>query len=206
MSGRALRVALTGGIASGKSTVSDLFCKLGTPVIDADVIAREVVAPGTALLERLFERFGEDLRQPDGSINRAALRQRIFAEPTERVALEQLVQPAIRERSDELCDAVTAPYLIYAIPLLVETQAQGRFDRILVVDCPETLQLQRLLARDGVDEAQARAMLATQATREQRLAIADDIISNDSDATALESPVAQFDAKYRALAAARGPS
>ena len=201
----ALRVALTGGIASGKSTVSDLFAKRGVPVIDSDLVSREVMAPGSALVEQIYQRFGADLRQADGTLDRAALRNRIFASPNERVALERMVQPAIRARSELLTAQIAAPYLIHVIPLLVETHSASRFDRILVVDCPEPLQLQRLLARDGSNESQARAVLAAQATREQRLAVADDVILNDTEPGALESVVAALDAKYRALAAARRP-
>jgi dephospho-CoA kinase len=197
----ALRVALTGGIASGKSTVSDLFAKRGVPVIDSDVISREVMAPGTILVEQIYQRFGADLRQADGTLDRAALRNRIFADPAMRVALERMVQPAIRARSELITSQITAPYLIHVIPLLVETQSASRFDRILVVDCPEQLQLQRLLARDGSNESQARAILAAQASREQRLAVADDVILNDTEPGPLESVVAALDAKYRALAA-----
>lgn len=199
----ALRVALTGGIASGKSTVSDLFAKRGVPVIDSDVISREVMAPGTILVEQIYQRFGADLRQADGTLDRAALRNRIFADPAMRVALERMVQPAIRARSELITSQITAPYLIHVIPLLVETQSASRFDRILVVDCPEQLQLQRLLARDGSNESQARAILAAQASREQRLAVADDVILNDTEPGPLESAVAALDAKYRALAAER---
>jgi dephospho-CoA kinase len=200
-----LRVALTGGIASGKTTVSNLFARRGVPVIDSDVIAREVVAPGTSVLEQIYQHFGTDLRQPDGTLNRAALRQRIFADPEQRRALEALVQPAIRARSEALAAQVTAPYFIHVIPLLVETRSASRFDRVLLVDTSEQLQLQRLLDRDGRDESQARAILATQATRAQRLAAANDVIRNDGDPAALDAAVAALDARYRALAAARTP-
>jgi dephospho-CoA kinase len=199
----ALRVALTGGVASGKSTVSSLFASRGVAVIDSDVIAREVQAPGTALLEQIYQRFGAELRQADGTLDRAGLRRRIFAAPEERRELERLVWPAIRARSEQLASEVTAPYLIQVIPLLVETHSASRFDRVLVVDCSEQLQLQRLRSRDGSDEQQARAMLSSQASRAQRLAIADDIIVNDTEPQALQSAVAALDAKYRALAAAR---
>jgi dephospho-CoA kinase len=197
----ALRVALTGGIASGKSTVSNLFEKRGVPVIDSDVISREVMAPGSALVEQIYQRFGADLRHTDGTLDRTTLRNRIFANPAERVALERMVQPAIRTRSELIASQITAPYVIHVIPLLVETHSASRFDRVLVVDCPEQLQLQRLLARDGSNESEARAILAAQASREQRLAVADDVILNDTEPGPLESVVAALDAKYRALAA-----
>jgi dephospho-CoA kinase len=206
MSIAALRVALTGGIASGKSTVSNLFAQLGVPVIDSDVIAREVVAPGSALLEQIFQHFGEDLRQPDGTLDRGALRRLVFADPERRRALERLVQPAIRARSEQLTREITAPYLIHVIPLLVETHSASRFDRVLVVDCTEELQLQRLRARDGCDEAQARAMLASQASRAQRLEAADDVILNDGEPASLAYAVARLDAQYRALATSPPPT
>jgi len=199
---RAWRVALTGGIASGKTTVSKMFGALGVPLIDADVIAREVVAPGTTLLQRIFERFGFDLRQPDGGLDRTALRNRVFANADERRELEGLVQPAIRARSEELAAGVAGPYLLYVIPLLAETHAASQFDRVLVVDCPESLQLQRLQARDGCDLQQAQAILATQSSRSDRLSIANDVILNDGTATSLESEVLSLHDRYLILARA----
>jgi dephospho-CoA kinase len=201
--GAALRVALTGGIASGKSTVSKLFAQRGVPIIDADVIAREVTAPDTALVEQIYQHFGVDLRQSDGTLDRAALRKRIFADPEQRRQLENLVRPAIRARSEELTAQVRDPYLIHVIPLLVETHSASRFDRVLVVDCSEQVQLQRLLARDGNDLPQARAMLASQASRAQRLAAADDVILNEGALAPLEAAVAALHVKYSDLAGLR---
>jgi dephospho-CoA kinase len=201
MSAGGWRVAITGGIASGKSTVARLFAMRGIPVIDADVVSREVMAPGTALVRDIFEQFGEQLRLPDGSLDRSALRQIVFADADRRRQLEAMVQPAIRDRSEQLAALAQGPYLLYVIPLLVETRGHSRFERVLVVDCPESVQLQRLLLRDGCDLTQAQAMLAAQATREQRLAIADDIIVNDQTPHALESNVASLHHKYQGLAA-----
>jgi dephospho-CoA kinase len=197
---RGWRVALTGGIASGKSTVALLFEALGVPIIDADLLSREVMAPGTALLGNIFERFGAHLRLPDGSLDRGALRRIVFADADRRRQLEAMVQPAIRDRSEQLASLAQGPYLIYVIPLLVETRAHSRFERVLVVDCAESVQLQRLLLRDGCDLTQARAILAAQASREQRLAVADDVIVNDATPQALQSNVASLHDKYQGLA------
>jgi dephospho-CoA kinase len=199
---RVWRVGMTGGIASGKTTVSGMFAALGVPIIDADVIAREVAAPGTELVERIFERFGTDLRLPDGSLDRAALRRRVFADAAARLELEALLHPAIRARAEKLAAQALGPYVMHVIPLLVETASAPRFDRVLVVDCPEAVQLERLQSRDGSDSQQARAILATQASRAQRLAVADDLIVNDGKLETLQSAVASLHQKYQRLAAA----
>jgi dephospho-CoA kinase len=199
---RIWRVGLTGGIASGKSTVSGMFAELAVPIIDADVIAREVLAPDTELLQRVYGRFGTDLRRPDGSLDRTALRQRVFAAEPERRALEAMVQPAIRARSEELATQAVGAYALFVIPLLVETHGSKRFDRVLVIDCPEQLQLQRLLSRDDCDLRQAQAMIQAQASRSERLAVADDIIVNDGEQQALQDAVKALHATYRVLAAA----
>ncbi|MGH8141134.1 MAG: dephospho-CoA kinase [Steroidobacteraceae bacterium] len=204
----ALRVGLTGGIASGKSEVARYFAALGVAVIDADQVAREVVAPGTALLAQLLERFGPEVQRrygaplqgSDGGLDRALLRRLIFEDPAQRRALEALVHPAVRTRTEALALQAPGVYQIHVMPLLVETHAQARFGRVLVVDCPEALQLERLRARDSLDLAQAQAMLAAQASRADRLAAADDIIVNDADPAALTPKVAALDQKYRSLA------
>ncbi len=196
-----LHIALTGGIASGKSTVAQLFANLGIPIIDADQIARDVVAPGTALLAQLFDRFGAQLRRADGSLDRAALRRLVFEDAGKRAELEALLHPAIRARTERLAAQARGAYQIHVIPLLVETQAESRYDRVLLVDCPEALQLARLQARDGCDAQQARAMLASQASREARRAVADDVIVNDGLETALAPKVAALHQHYLALAA-----
>jgi dephospho-CoA kinase len=205
MEARSPRIALTGGIASGKSTVSQLFGALGVPVIDADQVARDVVAPGTALLAQVLEAFGQHLRRPDGSLDRTGLRRLVFADSSKRRQLEALLHPAIRVRTERLAASAGGPYQIHVIPLLVETNAARQFDRVLLVDCPEALQMARLLAREGADAQLARAMLGAQAGREARLAAADDVIVNDGAAADLLPKVAALHQKYQVLASAAHP-
>jgi dephospho-CoA kinase len=200
---RALRVGLTGGIASGKSTVADLFAALGVPILDADRIAREVVAPGSALRARLFERFGEQIRDSKGDLDRAALRRLVFADASLRRELEALMHPAIQERTEQLAQRTHAAYQLHVVPLLVENNLSELYDRILVVDSPEAMQLARLRARDGSSAEQARAILAAQASRAERLAIADDVIVNDAAVQALRAQVALLHERYLQLAAER---
>ena len=199
------RIALTGGIASGKTTVSQLFGTLGVPVIDADQVARDVVAPGTALLAQVLDAFGQQLRRPDGSLDRTGLRRLVFADSSKRRQLEALLHPAISVRTERLAARAGGPYQIHVIPLLVETNAAWQFDRVLLVDCPEALQLARLLAREGGDAQLARAMLGAQAGRDARLAAADDVIVNDGATADLVPKVAALHQKYQALAAAAHP-
>ena len=174
-------VGLTGGIASGKSLVSSSFEQLGIPVIDADLLAREVVEPGSQGLQALVSHFGASLLTPEGELNRAVLRHIVFADPAEREFLDNTLHPLIRQLSDQRINELTRqspPYIIYSVPLLLETDQQKRFDRIVVVDVPESVQMARLLQRDGSSTSEARAILAAQATREDRLSIADDVIDN----------------------------
>jgi dephospho-CoA kinase len=199
---RKFRVGLTGGIASGKSTVANLFAALGATLVDTDLLAREVVAPGSALLGEVARHFGPEVLAHDGSLDRRALRTRIFADPAERRWLEERTHPAIRALTDTRCDAADGPYALVAIPLLVETGAGDRFDRVLVVDCDPALQLARLQARDGTTHAEAERMLAAQATRAARLAAADDVIHNDGDIARLRNQVEKLHRGYVAAAAA----
>jgi dephospho-CoA kinase len=196
-----MRVALTGGIASGKSAVSRLFAALGVPVIDSDELARAVLAPGSPLLGAVFARFGADLERPDGSLDRAQLRERAFADPAARRELEQLLHPAIAARAAQLEQTASGPYRLHVVPLLVEAGLADRYDRVLVVDCPQSMQLSRLLARDGISQQLAHAMLEAQAPRTARLAAADDLIRNDAGIEALAPQVAALHLKYLALAA-----
>ncbi len=197
------RIGLTGGIASGKSTVANLFAALGVTIVDTDLLAREVVAPGSALLPRIAEHFGAEVLQKDGSLDRAALRSRVFANPAERQWLEQLTHPAIRELADKRCESATSRYVSVAIPLLVETAGAELFDRVLVVDCSPEIQLARLQARDGTTRAEAERMLAAQASREQRLAVADDVVKNDGDLATLREQVEKLHRQYLKLASAQ---
>lgn len=202
MPGR-FRIGLTGGIASGKSTVANLFAALGVPIVDTDVLSREVVAPGSPLLRQITDHFGEQMRSGDGTLNRQELRKRIFADPEQRKWLEALLHPAIRELTDVRCEAATGPYVIVAIPLLVETAGKARFDRVLVVDCDPELQLARLIARDGTGRDEALRTLAAQATRGERLAVADDVIHNDGDIARLRDQVEKLHRQYVSAARAR---
>ncbi len=196
-------VGLTGGIASGKSLVSSSFEQLGVPVIDADLLAREVVSPGSPGLQTLARHFGPGIITADGELNRAALRHIVFADPAERAFLDDTLHPLIRQLSEQRIQALAQqahPYVIYAMPLLLETAQQKRFDRIVVVDVPESVQMARLLARDGSSESEARAILASQATREERLAIADDVIDNAGSIEETRQQVAALHKRYGATA------
>ena len=196
------RIGLTGGIASGKSTVASLFTALGVTVVDTDLLSREVVAPGSALLRQITDHFSMQVLSGDGTLNRQELRKRIFEDPEQRKWLEALLHPAIRELTDARSEAATGPYVIVAIPLLVETDGAARFDRVLVVDCDPDLQLARLIARDGTRREDAVRMLAAQAPRAARLAVADDVIHNDGDLASLRDQVAKLHAEYVAAAKA----
>jgi len=198
-----LRIGLTGGIASGKSTVARLFEAHGVPVIDTDQIARDVVEPGQPALVAVVEAFGTGILAPDGRLDRPALRARVFADAGARQRLEAILHPAIRAELARRSASAGGPYQVWVIPLLVEGGRIDQVDRVLVVDCPVEMQLERLVARDGGSESSAQAILAAQASREQRLAAADDVIVNDGAEDALAPQVAALDAGYRELAAAR---
>lgn len=175
-------VALTGGIGSGKTTVANAFARHGATLVDADVIARQVVEPGTPALAAIAERFGNEMLLPDGALNRAALRQRIFSHPDDKTWLNQLLHPLIHRETQRQLAQATSPYALWVVPLLVENGLQDRADRVLVIDVDAETQLARTIARDGVSREQAQSILAAQATRRQRLAVADDIIDNSGAA------------------------
>ena len=200
---RIFRIGLTGGIASGKSAVAARFAEHGIPVIDADVIARQIVQPGSTVLATLRTTFGDEILDAGGALDRAAMRARVFGNAGARAKLESILHPVIRAQMNTQAQTAGGPYQIFAIPLLVETQAQSTVDRVLVVDCDRASQLKRLMARDDATQAQAQAILATQASREERLAIADDVLVNDSDLSSLRDKVDRLHEKYLDLAARR---
>jgi len=195
------RVALTGGIASGKSTVADLFAALGVPVIDTDVIAREVVEPGRPALAQVAEAFGADVLDAGGCLDRKRMRERIFADADARRRLEAILHPAIRAEMERQSQAAGGPYQVLVIPLLAEGGRRDHVDRVLLVDVPEELQIQRVMWRDGVSHQQAQASLDAQATRAQRLEMADDVLRNTGRVDDLREQVAKLHQRYLALAA-----
>lgn len=203
MSANPFRVVLTGGIASGKTAVANEFVELGIVVIDTDQLSRDVVAPGTPGLSQISKEFGPEVIDDDGTLDRRKLRQLVFADSEKRRRLEAIVHPAVREELRRRSLTAESPYQIHAIPLFAEGGAKGDYDRVLVVDCPESLQIQRVMQRDQVDEVQARQVLAAQATRQQRLAIADDVIINDANIDSLRAQVTALHGHYLALAAAK---
>ena len=202
--GRRLRIGLTGGIASGKSTVAQRFTEFGVPVIDADETARAVVAPNTPGLARVIERFGPGVVADNGELDRRALRDLIFTNPGARRDLESILHPLIRAHMEKSADQAVGPYIVMAIPLLIENGPTDRVDRILVVDVDEAVQLRRVMERDGCTSEQARAILASQAPRSARLAAADDVLLNAGTVTDLRQAVDRLHEKYLRLAEIQG--
>ena len=195
-----LKIGLTGGIATGKSTVTGLFAQWGVPIIDADQLAHELVQPGQQTLTSIIETFGIEMLQKDGHLDRARLRAKVFAQPQQRQRLEAILHPIILRTMQEYAAQCQYPYCILSIPLLLETQQMKYVDRILVVDCPPHLQRQRLRERNHFTEQHIEEILAAQANREARLAIADDIIDNQGDIEALSPQVTFLHQKYIAQA------
>ena len=193
-------LGLTGGIGSGKTTVANLFAELGIELVDADLIAREIVQPGEPALQQIVEHFGATILQTDGSLDRAKLRQIIFATPAERCWLEQLTHPLIRQRIQQRLDQADSDYAILVSPLLLETDQHHLCDHILVIDLPETLQVARTVQRDGNSEKQVNAILKAQCSRAQRLEQGDSVIDNSQSPQTLKAQVKQLDLKFRALA------
>jgi dephospho-CoA kinase len=201
---RPFRVALTGGIASGKTTVADLFAAHGVPLVDTDLIAREIVEPGQPALAAVAQAFGSDVLDPDGRLDRRRLREIIFSDATARARLEAILHPAIRAEMERqsVAAAQAGPYQMLVIPLLAEGGRRDHVDRVLVVDAPETVQVERLMARDAVTRKQAEASLRAQAQRATRLGIADDVVTNTGRIEDLREQVAALHERYVKLAAA----
>lgn len=196
-----LRIGLTGGIASGKSTVADFFAALGVPVIDTDVIAREIVKPGEPALDEIRFAFGDDVINADGSLDRTQLRKIVFADDALRARLESILHPRIRDVALQQASLAAGPYVIIVVPLLFESPMKDAMNRILVVDCDEETQLQRLTTRDQESEEQARRIIAAQASRAERLSIADDVITNENNLADTRSAVRSLHEYYLSLAA-----
>ena len=195
-------VGLTGGIASGKTTISNLFAELGVPVIDTDVISRELLQPGELGYRQVCDHFGSAILDTNGEIDRAALRRLVFSDAQQKSWLEKMLHPLIYQRSHEATQQQAgAAYLLLVVPLLFESSFQSLVDRILTVDCPAEQQILRLLKRDGIDEALARSMLAQQLSNSERLERAHDVIDNREDGADLHEQVLALHRKYIELAA-----
>ncbi len=195
-----LVVGLTGGIGSGKSTVAGLFAERGVPIIDTDELAREVVAPGMPGLQQLVDRFGNDILTADGQLDRAKLRERIFQDEAARRDVEAILHPRIEARVRDRLAALEAPYALVVIPLLAETGGYPFIEHVLVVDASRETQIRRVMERDGIDRAAVERILAAQADRQRRLALADDVIDGERPLPALRERVAQLDRRYREMA------
>ncbi len=202
MLNKKLSIGLTGGIGSGKSLVADLFAARGAAIVDTDLIAHALTAPGGAAMPAIRDAFGAAFLTADGALNRAAMRERVFSDPEAKRQLEGILHPLIGAQTEQAAESAQGPYLVFVVPLLVESRRwKERVDRVLVVDCPESLQVERVMRRNALSTAQVESILAAQATRAQRLAAADDVIVNDGERAAVEAAVERLDAGYRLLAA-----
>jgi dephospho-CoA kinase len=196
-------IGLTGGIGSGKSTVAEIFRRLGATIIDTDALSHALTRPGQPGLQAIVEAFGRELLDPQGRLDRARLRRLVFSDENARHRLEALLHPLIRQEVDRALGAATGPYVILVVPLLAETDGwRERVDRVLVVDCPEEEQIRRTMARSQLSREEVQAIMAAQASRARRLALADDVIVNNGSVADLEEAVRALDARYRRLAGA----
>jgi len=198
-----LRVGLTGGIGSGKTTVSDLFAELGVEVVDADVIAHEVTARGEAVLDDIAAEFGPQAIGPDGGMDRGYMRAKVFSDPDKRRRLEAILHPVIRERMEQKVRESSGPYSILSIPLLIESRNAAKVDRVLVVDAPDDRRRKWIRARSGLSDAEIDGIFAAQATREARIAAADDVLVNDGSIEDLRGKVKALHERYVEIAAMR---
>jgi dephospho-CoA kinase len=190
-------VGLTGGIGSGKSTVADLFVQRGVTLVDTDAIAHVLTGPGGAAIPPLQKAFGETLLRADGGLDRVAMRRLVFTDASAKARLEAILHPMIRAESDRQCAAAQSPYVVLAVPLLVESGIyRQRCDRILVIDCDEATQVARVIARSGMSEPEVRSILSAQATREVRLAAADDVVDNSGAPETLPAIVEKLHQTY----------
>lgn len=202
MSEQTFVVGLTGGIGSGKSAAADLFAELGAAVVDTDRIAHALTAPGGAAMAALRDAFGAGVIAEDGSLNRPAMRALAFEDPDVRKRLEGILHPMIRAESDQQCRQTLAPYVVLVVPLLIESGTyRGRVQRLCVVDCPEEVQVERVMRRSGLEACQVRAIMAVQACRADRLAAADDVVDNGDGPVQLREQVVDLHRRYLALAA-----
>jgi len=194
-------VGLTGGIGSGKTTVANMFAERGATVVDTDAIAHQLTAPGGIAIPAIRAEFGDDFIEPSGAMDRAKIRAEVFADPTSKKRLEAILHPLIRQESEREAATSEGAYVIFVVPLLVESNRwRERVTRILVVDCPETQQIERVMARNGMSRSQVIAIMTNQATRAERLAVADDIILNETTAEAIAPKIDQLHALYLRLA------
>ncbi|QJT23460.1 dephospho-CoA kinase [Aeromonas media] len=199
-------VAITGGIGSGKTTVANQFAALGIEVVDADLIAREVVEPGTPALTAIASHFGPGILDEQGRLDRRALRERIFSDPAAKSWLNALLHPIIRSEMLRQCAAANSPYCLLVVPLLVENRLTELADRVLVIDVDEATQIERTCRRDGVNREQAQAILASQASRSERLAMADDVLDNQSGTTeTIRERILALHETYLAFASQQAP-
>jgi dephospho-CoA kinase len=197
----AFSVGLTGGIGCGKTTVADMFAARGATVIDTDQIAHLLTAPHGAAMPELIAAFGPAFATPDGALDRAKMRALVFSDPLAKQRLEAILHPRIRDATYAAATLASGPYVIYVVPLLIESGSwRDRVDRVLAIDCPESLQVSRVMARNGLQEAQVKAIMATQVTRAARLAAADDVISNDDGLEALVPQIERLHQFYRTFA------
>lgn len=195
-------IGLTGGIGSGKTTVADMFAKRGAAIIDTDLIAHRLTTSGGAAISAIRSQFGPEFLDTDGAMNRAKMREHVFTDPAAKVQLENILHPLIHSESEYAAREAQGLYLVFVVPLLVESESwQQRVSRVLLVDCMEETQVRRVMSRSGLTEAQVRAIMATQASRQERLAAADDVINNNGNASALEAQVDKLHALYASLAA-----